>query len=195
MTSVHLAGVALIALLSENFILVNCMGIGTHTKAFEDPVQARRTGLALTLGMVLTTFLCWLADNLLLIPFGWTFLRTLTFTLLSLLSLFLLKHGLRLFIPELHRRLEEILPGVSSNCAVLGAALLVSQRGYSLGAAMLYALCGGVGATIVLMSYAGLREEVGFESCPKAFQGAPIALITAGLMALALVGFYGLQNA
>ena len=51
MTSVHLAGVALIALLSENFILVNCMGIGTHTKAFEDPVQARRTGLALTLGM------------------------------------------------------------------------------------------------------------------------------------------------
>ena len=99
MTSVHLAGVALIALLSENFILVNCMGIGTHTKALEDPVQARRTGLALTLGMVLTTFLCWLADNLLLIPFGWTFLRTLTFTLLSLLSLFLLKHGLRLFIP------------------------------------------------------------------------------------------------
>ena len=65
MTSVHLAGVALIALLSENFILVNCMGIGTHTKAFEDPVQARRTGLALTLGIVLTTFLCWLADNLL----------------------------------------------------------------------------------------------------------------------------------
>lgn len=195
MTSVHLAGVALIALLSENFILVNCLGIGTRTQAFEYPVEARRTGLALTLGMVLATLLCWLADNLLLIPYGWTYLRTLIFTLLALLSLFLIKHGLRLFIPELYRRLEDILPSVAANCAVLGAAFLVSQRGYSLGAALLYALFGGIGATVVLMSYAGLREEVGFDSCPKAFQGAPIMLITAGLMALALVGFYGLQIA
>lgn len=195
MTSVHLAGVALIALLSENFILVNCLGIGTHTRAFEDAAQARRTGLALTMGMVLTTLLCWLADNLVLIPLGWTWLRTLLFTLLSLLSLCLIQHGLRLFIPELYRRLKDILPGIAANCAVLGAAFLVSQRSYTLGAALLYALFGGVGATVVLMSYAGLREDVGFESCPRAFRGAPISLITAGLMALALVGFYGLQIA
>lgn len=104
-----------------------------------------------------------------------------------------LRRFIRLCLPELSRRMDGNLAAISTNCAALGSALLISQRGYGLGASLLFALCGGIGATVALANFASLGEEVSFESCPKAFRGAPIQLITAGLMALALVGFYGLH--
>ena len=72
------------------------------------------------------------------------------------------------------------------------AALLVAQRSYSLGSALIFALCGGIGATLALASFASLQKEVDLNRCPRAFRGVPIQLITAGLMAMALVGYYGL---
>ena len=77
--------------------------------------------------------------------------------------------------------------------SALGSALLISQRSYSLPAALIFALCGGIGATVALASFAGLQNEVDLESCPRSFRGIPIQLITAGLMAMALVGYYGLH--
>ena len=90
MDSVQLAGVALAALLSENFILVNCLGIGTRVEAFHSTTAARRTGLSLTLAMVVTVFFTWCADFLVLRHFGWVYLRTLVFSLIALLTVFLL---------------------------------------------------------------------------------------------------------
>ena len=81
------------------------------------------------------------------------------------------------------------LPGLT---AVMGVALLIVQRGYGLAAAVLCGFFGGVGATIALMCFAGLQRDVSFTSCPKCFQGLPIALVTIGLMDLSLMGFYGL---
>ena len=75
----------------------------------------------------------------------------------------------------------------------LGAALLASTRGYTLDQALLFALCGGLGVLLVLLSFAGLHDTINLDECPKSFRGAPMELITAGLMALALVGFYGLH--
>ena len=98
-------------------------------------------------------------------------------------------------VPELSRRLDESLSSITSNCAAMGAALIISQRGYNLGAALLFALFGGLGATIALISFAGLRLDLNVDGCPKSFRGAPLELITAGLMALSLVGFYGLHLA
>ena len=89
--------------------------------------------------------------------------------------------------------LDENLASVTTNCAALGSALLVAQRGYSLGSALLFALCGGVGVTLALASFASLQGEVDLDRCPRVFRGAPIQLITAGLMAMALIGFYGLN--
>ena len=185
----ELAGIALAALLSENFILVKCLGLGVREQALREPKDAFRTGYSLTLVMVVTALLGWLADNLILVRFSLTYLRTLVFTLLALSVV----AGLRACLPELSRRIDENLASITTNCAALGVVLLISQRGYGLGAALVFALCGGIGATVVMVSYASLGEEVDMESCPKVFRGVPIRLITMGLMAMAMVGFYGLH--
>ena len=185
MAVIELAGVALAALLSENFVLVSCMGIGTRLRAFQDPIDALRTGYCLTAVMVLSA--------LVLTRFGWQHFRLLFLCLLipGIIA------GLRLFVrvclPELSRRMDDNLASIGTNCAALGCALLISQRSYGLGSALVFALFGGAGATVAMASFASLREEVSFHHCPRCFQGMPILLITAGLMALALVGFYGLH--
>ena len=189
----ELAGVALAALLSENFVLVSCMGIGTRTESFRNPADALRTGFCLTLVMVLCTLCAWLLDFWVLSRFGWQFYRLLAFALLVPAVVAGLRAFLRACVPELSRRLDGNLASISTNCAALGAALLMVQRGYGLGTALLFALCGGVGATLALACFAALQTELTFEGCPKPFQGAPRMMLTAGLMAMALVGFYGLH--
>ncbi len=192
-SALELAGVALMALLSENFVLVNCLGIGTRVRSLRDPIDALRTGYCLTAVMVLGAAISWPIDRFLLIPFSWQHYRLLIFallipTLVSLLGLFV-----RTCVPELSRRMDENLQAVSSNCAALGSALLISHRSLGFGAGVFFALCGGIGATVALASFASLQNEVDLERCPKVFRGLPIQFITAGLMAMSLVGFYGLN--
>ena len=193
MNSVHLTAIAVAALLSENFILVSCMGIGTKLEAFREPREARRTGFSVLLTMVLTVFLSWLADNMILRHYGWEHLRLMTFTLISLGSVALLRLSFHTFLPGMAHRLDDSLSSMSTNCSALGAALLSSIRGYELDQALAFALFGGLGVMICLLCFSGLRDAVDFDECPKPFRGAPIMLITDGLMALSLVGFYGLH--
>lgn len=193
MAFLELAGVALAALLSENFILVNCMGIGTRRQSFQDPVDALRTGYSLTVVMVLSAFFTWLAEFLVITRFGWQHFRLLFLSLLIPGLVAGLRLFIRAYLPELSRRMDGNLAAVSTNCAALGSALLIAQRSYGLGSALVFALFGGIGATVALASFASLREEVSFDHCPKCFRGTPILLLTAGLMALSLVGFYGLH--
>ena len=103
-----------------------------------------------------------------------------------------LRDFLRGCVPELSRRLDDNLSSISTNCAALGCALLTTQRSYSLGSALTFALFGGVGSALALATFASLQREVSLDRCPKAFRGVPIQLITAGLMAMALLGYYGL---
>ena len=191
-TVLELMGVALAALLSENLVLVTCMGIGTHRASFQEPKEAIRTGLCLTAVMILGALGAWLINVLVLTQFNLTHFQVLAFSLLIPGLVALLRRFLSACVPELSRRVDENLASISTNCAALGTALLVAQRSYGLGSALLYALCGGVGATLALASFASLQKEVDLERCPKSFRGVPIQLITAGLMAMALVGYYGL---
>lgn len=190
---IELAGVALAALLSENFILVNCMGIGTRKESYKDPVDALRTGYCLTTVMVLGALFSWLADFLVLTRFGLEHYRLLFLALLIPGLVALLRWFVRTCLPELSRRMDGNLAAISTNCAALGSALLVAQRSYGLGSALLFAFFGGAGATVALANFASLREEVSFDSCPKCFRGYPILFLTAGLMAMGLMGFYGLH--
>ena len=191
-TALELAGVALAALLSENLVLVTCMGIGTHRESFNKPKEALRTGLCLTLVMALGVFFAWLLNYFLLARFRLEYFRVLAFSLLIPSLVALLRKFFQLCVPELSRRVDDNLASISTNCAALGSALLVAQRSYSLGSAMVFALCGGIGATLALASFASLQKEVDLNRCPKSFRGVPIQLITAGLMAMALLGYYGL---
>ena len=191
-TALELAGVALAALLSENLVLVSCMGIGTHRESFRQPREAIRTGICLTVVMVLGVLCAWLIDFWLLSQYGWEHFRVLAFALLIPALVAGLRRFLSACVPELSRRADDNLASISTNCAALGTALLVAQRSYSLSSALLYALCGGLGATLALASFASLQKEVDLNRCPRAFRGVPIQLITAGLMAMALLGYYGL---
>ena len=180
MIVLELAGVALAALLSENMVFVSCMGIGTRTRSFQDPVDALRTGYCLTAVMVLGALLSWLADFLVLERFGLQHLRLLFLALLIPGLVAGLRRFIRTCLPALSLRMDGNLAAISTNCAALGSALLFS-------------LFGGLGATLALASFASLSQEVDLERCPKCFRGLPIMLITAGLMAMSLVGFYGLH--
>ena len=191
-TALELAGVALAALLSENLVLVSCTGIGTHRESFSQPREALRTGICLTVVMVLGELCAWLIDFWLLSRYGWAHFRVLAFALLIPALVAGLRRFLRACVPELSRRADGNLASISTNCAALGTALLVSQRSYGLTSALVFALCGGVGATLALASFASLQKEVDLNRCPRAFRGVPIQLITAGLMAMALMGYYGL---
>ena len=192
-TVLELMSVALAALRSENMVLVTCMGVGTHLDSFRQPRQAIRTGLCLTVVMMLGALCSWLIDFLLLSRFGWQHLRVLAFALLIPGLIAGLRCFLKACVPELSRRADENLGALSTNCAALGSALLISQRSYGLGTALVFALFSGVGVTLALASMASLQQEVDLERCPRPFRGMPIHLITAGLMAMALVGFYGLH--
>lgn len=192
-TVLELAGVALAALLAENMVLVSCLGIGTHRESFSKPREAIRTGICLAVVMVLGALCAWLLDYLVLSRFGWQHFRVLAFALLIPGLVAVLRKFLKACVPELSRRMDGNLAAVSTNCAALGSALLIAQRSYGLGTALVFALSGGVGVTLALASFASLQGEVDLERCPRAFRGTPIQLITAGLMAMALVGFYGLH--
>ena len=191
-TVMELTAVALAALLSENMVLVSCMGIGTHEKSFQEPREAIRTGCCLTVVMILGALGAWLLNYLVLLRYGLTHFQVLAFALLVPGLVAALRKFLRACVPELSRRADDNLASISTNCAALGTVLLVSQRSYGLTSALVFALCGGVGATLALASFASLQKEVDLNRCPRSFRGVPIQLITAGLMAMALVGYYGL---
>jgi len=189
----EMMGVALTALFAENFLLVTGMGIGTRLNAFRDPRDALRTGSCLTVIMVLSTLFAWCIDVALLSRLRVSYYRTFVLALLIPCVIWCLRQFLRLFIPELYRRNNVHLRSVTTNAAALGCVLLVTQRSYSLGAALLFALFGGVGTTVTLANFAHLLGEADLENCPRCFRGVPIRMITAGLMAMGLVGFYGLH--
>jgi len=189
----EMMGVALAALFAENFLLVSCMGIGTRISAFRDPRDALRSGSCLTVVMTLSALFAWCADVFVLSHFGLGYYRTFVLALLVPGLVWCLRQFLRLFIPELYRRNNQHLRSVTTNCAAMGCVLLVTQRSYGLGASLLFAFCGGLGVTVTLANFAHLLGEADLENCPKCFRGVPIRLITAGLMAMGLVGFYGLH--
>lgn len=189
----ELMGVALAALFAENFVLANGLAIGTRVQAFRSPKDALRTGGALTVVMVLTALLAWIIDASILRHFNLVYYRPFIFALLVPSLVWCLRQLLRLCVPELSRRHDKHLRPITTNAAALGCALLVTQRSYGLGAAVLFAFFGGLGATVSLANFAHLLGEAELEQCPKCFRGIPIRLITAGLMAMGLIGFYGLH--
>lgn len=191
--ALELAGVALAALLSENMVLVSSMGVGTDRKVFHDPRHALRTGACLTMVMVLSGLCSWLLDHLLLGFLGWEHLRLLCFALLIPGLVAALRSFFRACVPLLSQRWDASLALIPTNCAALGSALLIAQRGYGLLTALVFTLCAGIGVTLAVASFASLQTAVDLERCPRPFRGIPIQLITAGLMAMALMGFYGLH--
>lgn len=181
--------------LVNNVVLTKFLGLcpfmGTSRRLDNAIGLALATGLVLTL----TSGLCWLVTRWLLEPFGLEYLRTLAFILVIAASVQFTETVLRATAPVLHQALGIFLPLITSNCAVLGVALLNTWAQRSLFEAMLAGFGAALGFGLVLALFAAARERLEASPVPGPFRGVPIALVTAGLMALAFMGFAGMGRA
>ncbi len=187
----HLALIVIAAALVNNFVLVQFLGLCPFMGASKHVEGA--IGMGLATGLVLTTAsgLSYLVDHWLLAPFGLEYLRLIAFILVIGAAVQLTELLVRRLSPVLYRVLGLYIPLIASNCAVLGVALLNSTAARSLVAALFYGAGAALGFGLVLAMLGGLRERLEQADVPAPFRGHAIALVTAGIMSLAFLGFSG----
>ena len=179
--------------LVNNVVLIKFLGLCPVMGVSKSVDSAFGMGLATTFVITLATGASWMLDNWLLTPFGLGYLRILTFVLVIAAVVQFTEMFVRKTSPGLYQSLGIYLPLISTNCAVLGVALIKVVQKFSLFKSLLYGFGSALGFTLVLMIFAGLRERVALARVPVAFAGAPIALVTISLLAMAFMGFSGLQ--
>ncbi len=179
------------AALVNNFVLVQFLGLCPFLGASKKLEGA--VGMGMATGLVLTTAsgLSYLIDNWLLEPFDLAYLRLLSFIVVIGAAVQLTETLVRRLSPLLHRILGLYIPLIASNCAVLGVALLNSGASRSFVASLFYGAGAALGFTLVLALLAGLRERIDESDVPAAFRGSAIALVSAGILSLAFLGFTG----
>ena len=185
-------GILIAALLSQNFILVKFYGICPFMGVSKKIDTALGMGVAVTFVMALASAVCW-AVNLLLIELGLEYMQTVAFILVIATLVQVVEMGLKKFVPALYKALGVFLPLITTNCAVLGVVLVNVQNNYDLLLSTVNGAAGGLGFTLAIVLFASVRERVDKAEPPECFKGFPIALITAGLLALAFMGFSGLS--
>ena len=188
-----LVGILIAAILSENFILVKFYGICPFMGVSKKIDTALGMGMAVTFVMALASAACWAVDTLILVPLGLTYMQTVAFILVIASIVQVVEMFLKKSVPALYKALGIFLPLITTNCAVLGVALVNVQKGYDFLQSVLNGACGGLGFTLAIVLFASVRERLEFAEYPKAFEGFPIALVTAGLLAMAFMGFSGLS--
>ena len=185
--------IALGAILINNFIFAQFLGICPFLGCSNKVDTAVGMGIAVVFVMGLASAICWVIDQFILVPLGLQFLQTLAFILVIASLVQLVEMFLKKSIPSLYAALGIYLPLITTNCAVLGAALVNVQKGYDFLQSVLFGVCGGLGFTLSIVLFASVRERVDKSDCPECFKGFPITLISAGLLALTFMGFSGMK--
>ena len=186
-------GIIIAALLSQNFILVKFYGICPFMGVSKKIDTALGMGMAVTFVMALASAACWLVNEFLLMPLGLDYMQTVAFILVIASIVQVVEMFLKKAVPALYKALGVFLPLITTNCAVLGVVLVNVQEGYDFLRSVVNGAAGGLGFTLSIVLFASVRERVNRAECPECFKGFPIALITAGLLALAFMGFSGLK--
>ncbi len=184
---------AISAILVENFVLVKFYGICPFLGVSKKTDTALGMGMAVTFVMVLASVMTYLVQKYILIPLNAEFLQTIAFILLIAALVQFVEMLVQKLLPQLYRALGIYLPLITTNCAVLSVTLINVQRGYDLMHTVIYSLGAALGFMLAIVLFAGVRERLETNDIPKALQGFPIALITAGLIAMAFLGFQGLS--
>lgn len=179
-------------ILVNNLVLVQFLGLCPFMGVSGKLDNALGMALATTFVLTLSSLCSYLAYTYLLVPFDLEYLKTLTFIMLIAVVVGLTEILVRATSPFLHRILGIFLPLITTNCAVLGVALLNVQHEHSLVSSVLYGFGAGLGFSFAMILFAGLRERIEVADVPQMFKGAPIALITAGIMSLGFMGFSGM---
>ena len=187
----EIIAILLSALLTENFVMVKFYGICPFLGVSKKTDTAIGMGMAVTFVMGIASLFTYLANTYLLEKFNLEDLQTILFILINAGLVQLVEMFVKKAMPPLYNALGIYLPLITTNCAVLSAALLNVQNDYNLLYSVLFGVFAGLGFTLAIVLMAGIREYIDEKSVPEAFRGFPIALITAGLMAIGFMGFSG----
>ena len=189
----ELLAITLGAILANNFSFSQFLGICPFLGVSKKVDTAVGMGIAVTFVMGLASAITWLVNTFILIPFDLGYMQTVAFILVIASLVQFIEMFLQKSMPSLYTALGVYLPLITTNCAVLGVALLNIQNNYNFISSVVYGITGGLGFLLAIVLFASIRERLVFADYPKSFEGFPIALVTAGLMALAFMGFSGLK--
>ena len=184
--------ITLSAILINNFIFSQFLGICPFLGVSKKIDTAVGMGGAVTFVMALASAFCFFINKV-LVALNLEFMQTVAFILVVASLVQFVEMFLKKAIPTLYTALGVYLPLITTNCAVLGVALLNVQNNYNFIESVVYGITGGLGFLLAIFLFAAVREQTEFSETPKAFEGFPIALITSGLIALAFMGFSGLK--
>lgn len=190
---VTLFAISLNAILAENFILVKFLGICPFMGVSKKLDTSLGMGLAVIFVMALASAATWAVNEFLLVPLSLAYMQTVVFILVIAALVQFVEMFLQKALPALYQSLGIYLPLITTNCAVLGVALLNIQNGYTFLESVVYGITGGIGFTLAIVLFSSIRERLEDCDCPKAFRGFPLALIAAGLLALSFMGFSGFK--
>ena len=185
-------GIIIAALLSQNFILVKFYGICPFMGVSKKIDTALGMGMAVTFVMALASAACFVVNKLLL-ALNVTYMQTVAFILVIASIVQVVEMFLKKAVPALYKALGVFLPLITTNCAVLGVVLVNVQNNYNFLVSVINGAAGGLGFTLAIVLFASIRERVDKAECPDCFKGYPLALIAAGFLALAFMGFSGLS--
>ena len=189
----ELLAITLGAILANNFIFSQFLGCCPFLGVSKKVDTAVGMGIAVTFVMGLASAVCYVVNALVLIPLDLEYMQTVAFILVIASLVQFIEMFLQKTVPALYTALGVFLPLITTNCAVLGVSINNVSYGYNLIESVVYGVTGGLGFMLAIVLFASIRERLEFAQCPKSFEGIPLAMVTAGLMALAFMGFSGLQ--
>ena len=185
--------IAIGAILINNFIFSQFLGCCPFLGCSNKVDTAAGMGLAVVFVMGLASAICWVIDNYILIPLNLAFLETLAFILVIAALVQFVEMFLKKSVPALYSALGIYLPLITTNCAVLGVVLLNVQNNYNFIESVVYGITGGIGFLLAIVLFASVRERTQFSDYPECFEGFPICLVSAALVAMAFMGFSGMK--
>ena len=186
--------IIIVAIFVNNVVLAQFLGICPFLGVSKKVDTASGMGMAVTAVLVVATIVTYLLQVYVLNAFGLEYLQTIAFILVIAALVQMIEIILKKTMPALYQALGVFLPLITTNCCILGVAILVIQKDYDLLEGIVYALSTGIGFLLAMVLFAGLREHLDLVDVPKAFRGVPIALVTASLLAMAFMGFSGVDG-
>jgi len=182
------------AIFVNNIVLAQFLGICPFLGVSKKVDTAMGMGAAVAFVLTLATIVTFLLQHYILVPMHIEYLQTISFILVIAALVQMVEIILKKISPSLYQALGIFLPLITTNCAVLGVAILVIQKDFSLIESVVYAFSTAIGFALALIVFAGLREQLALTNVPKGMRGMSIVLITAGLLSLAFMGFSGVDN-
>jgi electron transport complex protein RnfA len=181
------------AIFINNFIFAKFLGICPFMGVSKKVESSIGMGMAVAFVMTLASAVTWLVYEFLLVPYELEYLQTIAFILIIASLVQFVEMAIQKTSPHLYKALGVFLPLITTNCAVLGVAILNIQQGFNFIETVVNGFAGAIGFTLALVLLAGIRERLEYADVPRPFQGVPIAFISAGLLAMAFMGFSGMQ--